>query len=275
MHDIMKLGRKENFTMKKFTYMTTLALAASMFALGGCSSNSSSSPTTPTIAYNEASTSHYDVVKRDKSINVDGKLDDEAWKDIPAIAGGFHFPWDKKEAPYTEFKGYHDKDNFYFCFTVKDSEVLQDDNWKDDESTVDMEDRVELFFAGPYIDKPGPDGTEKYYGLEIDPKGRVHDYSIEYYRKFDGKWNMEGLETKATVTDDGYIVEGKIPMKSLQDLKLINHNVMRAGIYRAEFSKPEASGKDPKMEWISWVDPKTANPDFHVASSFGEFRFLQ
>lgn len=86
---------------------------------------------------------------------------------------------------------------------------------------------------------------------------------------------MDGLETKATTTDDGYDVEGKIPMKSLEDLKLINNHVMRAGIYRAEFSKPEASGKDPKMEWISWVDPKTANPDFHVASSFGEFRFLQ
>ena len=93
-----------------------------------------------------------------------------------------------------------------------------------------MEDRVELFFAGSYIDKPGPDGMEKYYGLEIDPKGRVHDYSIEYYRKFDGKWNMEGLETKATVTDDGYIVEGKIPMKSLQDLKSIMMSCVRVFI---------------------------------------------
>lgn len=261
--------------MKKIVQWTTLALTASLFALTGCNSNNASTSPTTSVAYNEATTPHYDIVKRDQAASIDGSLEDEVWKDIPAISGGFHFPWDSKEAPFTEFKGYHDKDDFYFCFTVKDQDVVMDENWKDDESTVDMEDRVELFFAGTYIDKPGPDGMEKYYGIEIDPKGRVHDYSIVYYRDFDGKWNLEGLETKAVVNDDGYIVEGKVPMKTLEDLKLLNDNIMRAGIYRAEFSTPTKDGEDPKMEWISWVDPKTANPDFHVASSFGEFRFLQ
>lgn len=50
---------------------------------------------------------------------------------------------------------------------------------------------------------------------------------------------------------------------------------MCAGVYRAEFSTPEKDGDDPIMEWISWVDPKTEEPDFHVNSSFGEFRFLK
>ena len=50
---------------------------------------------------------------------------------------------------------------------------------------------------------------------------------------------------------------------------------MCAGVYRAEFSTPEKDGDDPIMEWISWVDPKTEEPDFHVNSSFDEFRFLK
>lgn len=70
-------------------------------------------------------------------------------------------------------------------------------------------------------------------------------------------------------------VEGKIPLKSLQDLGLIQNDVMRAGVYRAEFSAPKKDEKDPVMEWISWVDPKTEAPDYHVDSSFGEFRFLK
>ena len=76
------------------------------------------------------------------------------------------------------------------------------------------------------------------------------------------------------ITDDGYIVEGKVPMASLQDLNLIHDNVMRAGVYRAEFSLPAEDG-ELVQEWISWIDPKTEAPDYHVDSSFGEFRFLQ
>lgn len=87
-------------------------------------------------------------------------------------------------------------------------------------------------------------------------------------------WDLEGLETKGAATENGYIVEGKVPLKSLEDLKLIRNNVMRAGVYRAEFSTQENSD-ELLMEWISWVDPKTEAPDFHVDSSFGEFRFLQ
>ena len=63
-------------------------------------------------------------------------------------------------------------------------------------------------------------------------------------------------------------------MASLQDLNLIHDNVMRAGVYRAEFSLPAEDG-ELVQEWISWIDPKTEAPDYHVDSSFGEFRFLQ
>lgn len=247
-----------------------------VLAMVGCStSTQTETDSTSNVAFNEATTPHYDVVKRDAQAKVDGTLDEEVWENVPDISGGFHYPWEAIEAPFTEFKGYHDETDFYFSFTVVDEDVLVDEDWKEDESTVDNEDRVELFFAGGAIDKPATDGMPLYYGLEIDPKGRVHDYSIEYYRHFDSEWNMEGLETAAVQTEDGYVVEGKVPLKSLEDLKLITNNVMRAGVYRAEFSTPAEGEETPVMQWISWVDPKTPGADYHVDSSFGEFRFLQ
>lgn len=258
-----------------------IALCVSICALGivGCSNNKDEAMTGETgskIAYNQAVMSHYDVVKRDKEIKLDGDLTDDIWKEIPSIQGGFHFPWENKEAPSTVFKAYYDEKNMYFSFDVTDHDVVVAEPKKEgDENVVDLEDRVEIFFGGKYIDVPGPKGMEPYYGLEIDPKGRIHDYSVIYYRDFDGDWNLDGLQTKALITKKGYTVEGLIPMQYLRDKKLINeNNVMNTGIYRAEFSTPK-KGKEPVMEWISWVDPKTENPDYHVASSFGEFRFLK
>lgn len=257
---------------KKWLIPVTAVL---VLVLAGAGSNVRAAEAKSVIAYNEATTPHYDVVKRSEKITLDGKLDDKVWESVPAISGGFHFPWDAKEAPLTEFKAYNDGTDFYFAFRVVDQDVVVEKDWKDDESTVDAEDRVELFFAGGSVDKPTPEGMPLYYGIEVDPEGRVHDYSIEYYRNFDSKWNLEGLETKGVKDNDGYTVEGKIPLKSLKDLNLITNDVMRAGVYRAEFSTPEKEGEDPVMEWISWVDPKTETPDYHVNSSFGEFRFLK
>ena len=258
--------------MKKLCrYAALSSLAAAMLMSTGCTSTTDDASSS-TIAYNEATTPHYDVVLREDAAAIDGNLDDAVWADVPSISGGFHFPWDTKEAPLTVFKGYHDGTDFYFCFEVHDENVVSEEEWKEDESTVDNEDRVELFLAGGSIDKPTTEGMPLYYGVEIDPQGRVHDYSIEYYRHFDGTWNLEGLDSAGVATDDGYIVEGKVPMASLQDLDLIHDNVMRAGVYRAEFSLPAEDG-ELVQEWISWIDPKTEAPDYHVDSSFGEFRF--
>ena len=152
-----------------------------------------------------------------------------------------------------------------------DEAVLAAEQWQD-ESTVDGEDRVELFFAGAPVDRPGENGMERYYAIEVDAKGRVHDYAIAYYRQFDSDWALTGLESKAVLTGDGYSVEGKIPLKVLQDLHLLRDGLMRTGVFRAEFSP--SGGTEPRAEWISWVNPNTPQPDFHVDSAFGVFRFL-
>ena len=127
------------------------------------------------VAYNQAETAHYDVVKRDAKATINGKLDEKVWESVPSISGSFHYPWEAVEAPYTEFKAYHDGVNFYFSFVVKDTQVLAEATWKG-ESTVDNEDRVELFFANGPVDKPN-NGMQPYYAIEVDPKGRCLLYT--------------------------------------------------------------------------------------------------
>lgn len=106
--------------MKKLCQKVMItSFAAAMVSLCGCSSSSDAAGTAA-VAYNEATTPHYDVVKRDAKATIDAKLDDEVWKDVPDISGGFHFPWDTKEVPLTKFQGYHDGTDFYFCFEVTD-----------------------------------------------------------------------------------------------------------------------------------------------------------
>lgn len=228
--------------------------------------------TVKTVSQAQLSTSNYDVNYREVAATIDGVLEEEVWKPLGAISGSFLYPWEKVEAPFTEFKAYHDNTNFYFSFVVKDQAVVSEEQWKEDESTVDNEDRVELFFASGSVDKPVEYKIPLYYATEVDPLGRAHDYSIKYYREFDSKFNFEGAKNAATIVEDGYIVEGYIPLATLKALNLFSEDQMiRVGVFRAEFTK---NNDELIMQWISWVDPKTEVPDFHVDSAFGQFRFL-
>lgn len=218
-----------------------------------------------------SSVSHYDLVYREANINVDGNVD-EIWDSVPSIEGNFHFPWENVEAPKTIFKSFVNAANIYFLFISYDEEIVYDENWNN-ENTVDNEDRVEIFFAPSNIDKPYKNGLPEYYAIEVDPLGRVHDYSTVYYRNINSEWNMKGLETKASINDKYYIVEGVIPISTLNELDLVHSDYMRIGLYRAEFSN-NADGS-LNMRWISWVNPKVSQPDYHVDSSFGEFRFIK
>lgn len=243
--------------MKKF-FVCLLFVCAAILAVGN--------------VHAQVATSGYDVVMRSEAPSIDGDLSDAVWAGVPVINGEFRYPWEPIEAPGTTFKAYQDGEKLYFAFSVTDSDVVAEEEWSG-ESTIDNEDRVELFFAAGDVDRPGDNGIPLYYCIEVDPKGRTHDYSVKYYRIFDSEWTMENLEAGAVVTEAGYDVEGAIPLATFKDLGMLDGaDTMKVGVFRAEFSKP---ADEIIMQWISWVDPKTANPDFHVNSAFGEFRILK
>ena len=222
----------------------------------------------------------------DVKIQLDGRSDEVAWSRA-AVERHFVFPWKKATAPPTEFRALCDDDDLYFTFRVVDAEVVVLDKLRDERDSV-FEDRIEMYFSRDQR-------MQDYYCIEVDSRGRVFDYRGSYYRQLDPTWTWQGLVTKGSPLRRGYVVEGRIPLASFQALgfpRLCPGAKIRGGLYRAEF-RPDRSGRPveqresihnlgrqldgpPPIEaWISWVDPETEEPDFHVPSSLGWLEIVE
>lgn len=185
-----------------------------------------------------------------------------AGKDAVVIRN-FSFPWSASPVPRTEFRAVIVGDCLHFTFDAEDHDIVLAPVWRG-ESTVDGEDRVEIFIARDAA-------LERYFCIEIDPLGRVHDYEASHYRKFDSTWNCPGLKTSARRTPNGYRVEGSIPLASLAVIlgkPVRSGDTVLAGLFRAEFyghdNRTQGGADD---NWISWVKPEAKTPDFHVPSA--------
>ncbi len=200
-------------------------------------------------------------------ITIDGRLDDPAW-DKANVERGFAFPWKETAAPLTEFRGLCDAKAFYFSFRVHDEDIVVEEAFQEETDAIG-EDRVEVLFA---LDEK----LAKYFCMEIDSRGRYLDFKASYYRKFDFAWDFPGLRTAASPWKQGYLVEGLIHLKTLEALgfpPLGSGRKIKFGVFRAEFS--HGKGPKPIENWISWVDPQTKEPDFHVPGAFGRLRVVK
>ncbi len=220
------------------------------------------------------------------AIHVDGRLDEPEWSKA-AVETHFVFPWKQQAAPPTEFRALCDDAYLYFAFRVEDADVFVLDKLRDEEDAV-FEDRAEMYFVCD-------DRMQDYYCVEIDPRGRAFDYRASYYRRFDPGWSWKGLEAKGSPLPQGYVVEGRIPLASFEALGFpgLRPGVkVRCGLYRAEFSHDRSGrpaveresihnlgrrldGPPPLEAWMSWVDPKTVEPDFHVPTSLGWLEIVE
>lgn len=194
------------------------------------------------------------------SIVVNGNDDDKAWA-AANILSHFIYPWERTTAPLTSFSALWDGQWLYCLFTVKDDSI-NIYRIKNEKRETAASDRVEIFF------KAG-DKMQPYYCLEMDAAGRVLDYSAEYYRKmhYEWGWPKEQLAVKTSLIKDGYILEAAISISSLTNLDLLKDNRLQAGIFRAECTGI-INGRS-NLKWISWIDPKSAEPDFHIPAAFG------
>ena len=206
---------------------------------------------------------YYQVNKTNSPIQLDGKGKDAGWAQAETLTD-FRFPWQNRPAPPTAFRALWDSEFLYFQFVVKDEDVVIWEG-KDQDASVLGSDRVELFFA---VNKE----LNPYYSLEMDPRAWVFSSKGIYHRNIDRNWSWDGLETFSSLTNDGYILEGRIPMQSLERLELWQDKQkreLRVGVFRAEFDHlPD--GK-VKHNWISWITPDSPTPDFHIPSAFGNW----
>jgi hypothetical protein len=213
-------------------------------------------------------------------IDLDGKASEPAWEQA-GVERQFRFPWRQVAAPTTEFRALCDDTHLYFHFRVHDEDIVVLETLRDEEDEV-FEDRVEFYFSRD-------NQMKEYFCLELDSRGRVMDYRGTYYRQFDRKWSMPGIEARALQLQAGYELEGRIALAGFEALgypRLQPGVKIRCGLFRAEFShdrsgravvqKPSIhnrgrriEGPPPIQNWISWIDPRTEEPDFHVPTSLG------
>ncbi|WP_318345148.1 carbohydrate-binding family 9-like protein [Flagellimonas baculiformis] len=193
-------------------------------------------------------------------LTITGKADDPLWELADSLTD-FNSPWCALQGTKTEFRSLWDDANLYFMFKVVDSYIHIDNKGSGNES-INVSDRVELFFRQD-------DSLDPYYCLEIDPTPRIMDFQAFPKRVFDFDWNWPAnhLTVKSHSGTDGFTVEGKISMASLEKLNLVHDHTIETGIFRAKYVKVDASTYEPI--WITWVNPETETPDFHIASSFG------
>ena len=150
------------------------------------------------------------------------------------------------------------RDHLIFAFDCEDADFIASPP-SSSEHDVDGQDRVEAFLWS------GRD-QDTYYCIEIGARGALHDYSAHFYRRFDDNWSLTGLEYAVARTAKGYRVEGTISRAAMKQMgfRLEPGVSWRLGLFRADFT-----GTNPDPNWITWIDAKGPQADFHVAKSFG------
>jgi hypothetical protein len=197
-----------------------------------------------------------------KQLTISGNGDDIVW-DNARILTDFCSPWSNKKGTEITFKALWNREKLFFNFTVLDTEIhikKKDDSFE----SIGNSDRVELFFRTD-------DALNPYYCLEIDTSGRVMDFIAYPNKNFNFNWNWpkNDLVVKSSVKTNSFIVEGSISIESLKSFNLIKNNRIETGVFRAKYIKTQNECFEPN--WITWVNPNTETPNFHIASSFGVF----
>lgn len=189
-----------------------------------------------------------------------GLADNAIWKNAIVLTD-FCSPWEDVEINKIEFRALWDLDTIYFSFRVFDDQIHIDktDHTK---ASIANSDRVEIFMRSDA-------SLDPYYCLEIDPTPRIMDFIAKPHKVFDYNWNWpdKDLKVKSTINKDYFEVEIAISIASLKAFNLIKDNTIEAGIFRAKYTQKGNEAFEPT--WITWVNPETETPNFHIASSFG------
>lgn len=199
-----------------------------------------------------------DVPVAEKEITVDG--DGKDWDSKPLVLG-LTAPWNGSIKDSTAICICHDKKNLYFLFKIKDDNLIYDD--REGEEAVNYRDRAEIFFSKD-------EKLSTYFCAEIDPQVKVLDYEAHFYRDFNFEWDFKQLIVASQLENDGYVVEGALPIEWLKSSQLLSDDgEMFIGLYRANAIEPENA---ESIVWYSWIVPDSKDPDFHIPSSLGKLR---
>ena len=236
--------------MKSQFYL--LALSMFIFSLVLFSSTNTAADEIPTLK----------IPRLRTDVPIDGNLTEACYTKHKPLED-FRIAADaKNRAPRTRAWIFWREDKLVFAFECEDKQIIAEPK-SDEEMAVDLQDRVELFLWNGRPD-------DAYLCLELAPRGAVHDYSARFYRKFDDTWNAEDLKATTVITQNGYRTEAELPAAAVKSfgIKFEKGSEFRAGLFRGN---RQTGKKSEKPMWITWVEAGVAEPDFHIAKSFGRF----
>lgn len=137
-----------------------------------------------------------------------------------------------------------------FSFNVWDETVCAAPSGALERNLEDF-DRVEIFFS------PTADLAKVVCCVEIDPFGRVLDYTMRMGRPFNYAWHSRTLNVSARVVGGGYLVDGSIDAGELEEMG-IDLKKFSIGAFRADYA---AGGR--LIEWYSARRPSGRPAKFH------------
>lgn len=204
------------------------------------------------------------VSKAPAQITIDGILSESIYRQAPSVGKSFVVAGAPEKSPQpTSAWLFWESERLVIAFDCTDADIVASAP-SENERGVDAQDRVEVFLWSG-------DENDTYYCIEVSPSGAVHDYAARFYRKFDDSWSLQNWQYAVKMHPTGYRTEIAIPARDLAAIGLDyeREKTWRIGLFRADFSSERPDAPD----WITWVDSRTAEPDFHVAESFGSMRF--
>ena len=217
----------------------------------------------------------YSVARASSEINVDGKIDEDAWA-AASPTETFRFTWlAEGDGPRqrTTAKLLWDDDHLYVAIECEDDDVLAKRVERD--SDVYRDDCVEIF-ASPQYDSP-----ESYFNLEINALGTV----LDNYRpdgepsKKHSQWNpdevriatsVDGKINDSTNQDQGWSAEVAIPFSLFRDAikgeRPKNGDRWRLNLHRLEENMRLRS---------QWSPGDRNQKGFHTPEFFGSVKFVE
>jgi len=218
----------------------------------------------------------YDCLKAKKSLHIDGKLNDSAWKKAAWTDDFVDIEGDAKPKPRfrTRAKFLWDDDYLYIGAELEEPEIKGSLTQHD--SVIFHDNDFELFLKPP-IDNPG------YYEFEINALNTSWDLFLNKpYReggKADNSWDIPGLKTAVALQgtlnnpndkDAGWSVEIAIPWSAFTS-RLPVEKPTAGTEWRANFSRVEwKAGQKREDNWV-WSPQGVVN--MHIPEKWGYLRF--
>lgn len=215
----------------------------------------------------------YEVRRAAGRVQVDGKLDDAAWKTANTLT--FQFPWEQQTGAKqkTTARLLWDDEYFYIGYDCEDSDIAAVFEKRDDPTYRD--DAVEIFI------NPNPAQLDFYYGMEMNARAVLYDYFYVFPKLLLKRLDFTGVQLATHIRgtlnmrgdkDQGWSLEVAIPWENFQEIAK-KTPPEPGSVWMANLNRWD--GVEPDRRLSQWSDSGMDRPNPHQPARFGQLVFVK